>query len=71
MVEHKRVNESKKGNDDQRRRSRQQDSQPLSEKSIVWDIEPLSLGETPFHPQINEHTENKCLFIRNMANIVL
>jgi hypothetical protein len=55
MAEHKRVNEAKKGDEEQRHRTKRQDSQPLFEKSLAWDTKPLSLTETPFHPRISEH----------------
>jgi len=55
MAEHEGVKKDKKGDEDQRHRTKQQDSKPLFDQSLAWDTGPSSLTETPFSPRMEKH----------------
>jgi len=55
MGENERVHSDKKGDTNQKHRTRQQDSKPLLEQYHGWDQGHFSLTETPFYPQMDKH----------------
>jgi hypothetical protein len=55
MAEQERATHGEKEKADQKHRPKQQESQPVFDRSHEWDQGPLSLTETPFHPQMDEH----------------
>ncbi len=57
MAEFKRTGQKKQEEAAQKRRARQKDSNPLSDKNHSWDQDELSIGETPFSPKIEKHAE--------------
>ena len=55
MAEHERTTQGKNEKVEQKCRTRQQESKPVLDKSLAWNQGLLSLTETPFHPQMDEH----------------
>jgi len=57
MTEHKRTRQKKQDEVDQKRRLRQQESEPLFEQHHSLEPDVVSITETPFVPRIDEHAE--------------
>jgi hypothetical protein len=55
MAEQERATHGKNEKADQKHRSKQQESQPVFDRSHAWDQGSLSLTETPYHPRMDDH----------------
>lgn len=57
MAEHEKASHKNQDGVEQKHRHGQKESQPLSDYFHVWDEGYITIGETPFQPQIEKHTE--------------
>jgi hypothetical protein len=73
MAEHERTSQKKQDEVDQKRRNRQQESQPLLGPFHAWEQGTVAITETPFWPRMDEHAESLAMPRSDgqQANLVL